>query len=1261
MIRFFQTPQKSVIATETDHALSEQEIKELTWLYGEATLLDADKLDGFFVGPRREMVTPWSTNAVEITQNMGLKGISRIEEYFPVASEDADHDPMLQRMYNGLNQGIFTINIKPEPIKHVENLEEYNEQEGLALSPEEIEYLHGLEKQNGRPLTDSEIFGFAQINSEHCRHKIFGGTFIIDGKEMESSLFAMIKKTTQENPNKILSAYKDNVAFAQGPVVEQFAPKDQSTSDWFRIKDIESVISLKAETHNFPTTVEPFNGASTGTGGEIRDRMGGGVGSWPIAGTAVYMTAYPRLSEDSASSESSEITRDWEDILPVRQWLYQTPEQILIKASNGASDFGNKFGQPLICGSLLTFEHQEPNDTKYAYDKVIMLAGGVGYGTKRDCLKKEPQKGNKVVVVGGDNYRIGLGGGSVSSVDTGRYSNGIELNAVQRANPEMQKRAYNLVRALCEEDVNPVVSIHDHGSAGHLNCLSELVEECGGEIDMTKLPIGDKTLSSKEIIANESQERMGLLIDEKHFEHVRKIAERERAPLYVVGETTGDAHFSFKQGDGVKPFDLDVAQMFGHSPKTIMRDNTVERHYENVTYSQDKIEEYLERVLQLEAVACKDWLTNKVDRSVTGKIARQQCQGEIQLPLSDCGVVALDYRGEKGIATALGHAPQAGLANPAAGSVLSVAEALTNLVWAPMADGMDSISLSANWMWPCRSQEGEDARLYEGVKALSDFCCDLHINVPTGKDSLSLSQQYPNGEKIISPGTVIVSAGGEVSDIKKVVSPVVVNDKNASLYHIDFSFDEQHLGGSAFAQSLGKVGDDVPTVKNPEYFCDAFNAIQELIKKGWIMAGHDISAGGLITTLLEMCFANTKGGMHINLHDICKDGDVVKALFAENPGVVIQVSDEHKFEFKELMEDLGVGFAKIGYPVENSREIVVKAGDEEKSFDIDVLRDVWYKTSYLLDRKQSFNGKAKERYENYKKQPLEMKFPKGFTGKLSQYGLNPDRWKNGQSTIVNGQSPKAAIIREKGTNGEREMAYMLYLAGFDVKDVMMTDLISGRETLEEVNLIVFCGGFSNSDVLGSAKGWAGAFLFNPKAKEALDKFYAREDTLSLGICNGCQLMVELGLIENGELRIENYDNPKRMRMLHNDSHKFESEFICLSIPQNDSVMFGSLSGSKLGLWVAHGEGKFHLPEAESAYNVIAKYNYAGYPANPNGSDYNVAGICSADGRHLCMMPHLERAFFPWQNAWYPANRRQDEVTPWIEAFVNARRWIEQQK
>lgn len=1240
MILFFRTPQKSVIATQVDHQLSSEEIHELSWLFGNATLENASTLEGWYVGPRREMITPWSTNAVEITQNMDLHGIARIEEYFPVSGEDAEHDPMLQRMYNGLNQDIFTVNIKPAPIQYVEDLESYNEAEGLALSPAEIEYLHGVEKQLGRQLTDSEVFGFAQINSEHCRHKIFGGSFIIDGKEMPSSLFAMIKKTTKENPHKIISAYKDNVAFAEGPVVEQFAPKDHATSDYFQVKDIESVISLKAETHNFPTTVEPFNGASTGTGGEIRDRMGGGVGSWPIAGTAVYMTAYPRLDGG----------REWEDILPVRQWLYQTPEQILIKASNGASDFGNKFGQPLITGSVLTFEHQE-NGEKYGYDKVIMLAGGVGYGTKRDCLKGTPVKGNKVVVVGGDNYRIGLGGGSVSSVDTGRYSSGIELNAVQRANPEMQKRANNLVRALCEEDVNPVVSIHDHGSAGHVNCLSELVEECGGLIDMTKLPIGDKTLSAKEIIANESQERMGLLIQEEHLEHVRKIAERERAPMYVVGETTGDAHFAFEQGDGKRPFDLDVAQMFGHSPKTVMVDETVERKYKDVTYDASHLDEYINRVLQLEAVACKDWLTNKVDRSVTGKVARQQTQGEIQLPLSDCGVVALDYRGKKGIATAIGHAPQAGLADPAAGSVLSVAESLTNLVWAPLANGLDTVSLSANWMWPCRSQKGEDARLYKGVEALSDFCCALKVNVPTGKDSLSLSQQYPNGEKIISPGTVIVSAGGEVSDIRKVVSPVVVNDKHTTLYHIDFSFDDLRLGGSAFAQSRGFVGSDVPTVKNPEYFRDAFNAVQELINKGLILAGHDISAGGLITCLLEMCFANTEGGLEISV-DKFKHTDLVKILFAENPAIVVQVRNKDKKEFKEILDEAGIGYVKIGQPAEE-RHILVEHDGQTYQFGIDYLRDVWYETSYLLDTKQSFNGCARQRYENYKEQPLEYNIvhtvandgDKPFDGTFAQQGINANRRE--------ASGIRAAIIREKGTNGEREMAYALYLAGFDVKDVMMTDLVSGRETLDDVNMIVFCGGFSNSDVLGSAKGWAGAFLFNPKAKEALDRFYAREDTLSLGVCNGCQLMVELNLI--------NPEHKERAHMLHNDSHKFESAFVGVTVPTNRSVMFGSLSGDKLGIWVAHGEGKFSLPLPEDDYNVVLKYSYDSYPGNPNGSDYSVAGICSADGRHLAMMPHLERAFYPWQCAYYPADRRAEEVTPWIEAFVNARRWVEAHK
>ena len=1228
MIQFFQSSAKTVLAVEAQHAFSPEETQKLVWLFSEASPLEAEKLEGWFVGPRREMITPWSTNAVEITQNMGLTGISRIEEYFPVASGEAEHDPMLQRIYNGLDQAIFTISKQPDPIVYIEDLEAYNQQEGLALSQEEIAYLNEVSQKLGRKLTDSEVFGFSQVNSEHCRHKIFGGTFIIDGEEKESSLFALIKKTSQENPNKLVSAYKDNVAFNEGPKVEQFAPQSADKPDFFAVKEIDTVISLKAETHNFPTTVEPFNGAATGTGGEIRDRLGGGKASLPIAGTAVYMTAYPR----------TEGAREWEKILDPRPWLYQTPEQILIKASNGASDFGNKFGQPLICGSLLTFEHAE-NDKKYAYDKVIMLAGGVGYANKRDALKGDPQPGEKVVVIGGDNYRIGMGGGAVSSVNTGQYTSGIELNAVQRANPEMQKRAANVIRAIAESDENPIVSIHDHGAGGHLNCLSELVEATGGHIDMSKLPIGDPTLSAKEIIGNESQERMGLLMKEEDVARVKRIADRERAPMYVVGETTNDMKFVFEQADGVKPIDIKLEYMFGKPPRTIMIDHTVETTYQPVVYKESELHHYLENVLQLEAVACKDWLTNKVDRSVTGKIARQQCQGELQLPLSDLGAVALDYSGKAGIATSIGHAPQVAMVDPAAGSVMAIAKALTNIVFAPLTDQLAGISLSANWMWPCRN-EGEDARLYTAVQAASDFACSLGINIPTGKDSLSMTQKYGE-DKVIAPGTVIISAAGEVSDIRKIVSPVLAHDKNSYLYYIDFSFDTLKLGGSAFAQALNKLGDEVPTVKDAEYFRDAFNAVQSAIEQRLVLAGHDISAGGMITALLEMCFANVEGGLEVDL-DAINEADIVKILFAENPGILLQVKEKKAFE--HLMREAGVGFALIARPTEERHILVSKEGIQYH-FGIDYMRDVWYESSYKLDVKQSGNVCAGNRFENYKMQPLEYKFHKSFTGKLADYGVSADR-----------RTPsgvKAAVIREKGTQCERETAYALYLAGFDVKDVHMTDLASGRETLEDVNMIVFCGGFSNSDVLGSAKGWAGGFLYNEKAKKAIENYYARPDTLSMGICNGCQLMAELGLVYP--------EHAQKHKMVHNDSHKFESNFVTLEIPKNHSVMFGSLSGTKLGVWVAHGEGKFQFPYEESAYHIVAKYNYEGYPANPNGSPWSVAGVCSQDGRHLAMMPHPERAMFPWQCGYYPADRQADEVTPWIEGFVNARKWIEEHK
>jgi len=1224
MILFFEGTSSNLIVVGTAEKLPETDIEKLSWLFGKAELVKKDKFDGVFIGPRKEMITPWSTNAVEITQNMGIAGIKRIEEFHETKSEKPQFDPMLQSLYKGLDQTIFTIDKQPDPVFYIDDIKQYNVSEGLALNSEEVGYLDNLSITIGRKLTDSEVFGFSQVNSEHCRHKIFNGTFVLDGEVKKETLFQMIKSTTKTNPNSVVSAYKDNCAFVQGPVVEQFAPGTQDKPDFFNITDYESVLSIKAETHNFPTTVEPFNGASTGTGGEIRDRIAGGKGASPIAGTAVYMTSYPRPDGD----------RPWEKATRERPWLYQTPEDILIKASNGASDFGNKFGQPIICGSVFTFEHFE-NLKKFGFDKVIMLAGGIGIGKKKDCEKNIPEKGDLIVLLGGDNYRIGMGGGAVSSVDTGKFDSSIELNAVQRANPEMQKRVYNAIRALGELNNNPIVSIHDHGAGGHLNCLSELVEATGGNIDISKLPVGDPTLSAREIIGNESQERMGLILKKIDIDTLRKIAERERAPIYIIGEVTGDMQFTLENPvTKEKPIDLALTSLFGDPPKTVMNDESVENGYIKLEYSIQKIVEYAEQVLQLEEVACKDWLTNKVDRSVTGRLAKQQCAGPLQLPLNDLGAITLDYRGKKGMATSIGHAPAAGLIDPAAGSVLSIAEALTNIIWAPLSDKLKSVSLSANWMWPCKNP-GEDARLYMAVKAASDFAIAIGINIPTGKDSLSMTQKY-NDQVVYSPGTVIISAAAEIDNIRKIVEPVIVNDSYTSILYIDMSRDGLKPGGSSFAQVLNRLGDEVPTVTDPEYFKEVFNTIQDLIVKGKILSGHDISAGGMLTTLLEMCFSNTTGGITVNLSAL-DESDTTKILFSQNPGIIIQVRDED--DVAENLLENGISYFSIGHPVID-RTLFVTNKNDILTFDIDKLRDKWYHTSYLLDRRQCGQELALERFQNYKNHELHIDINE-FEGSFKSLAINPGRRK--KSGI------KAAIIREKGVNGDREMAYALYLAGFDVKDVHMTDLISGRETLKEISMIVFVGGFSNSDVLGSAKGWAGAFKYNEKARIALENFYKRTDTLSLGVCNGCQLMVELDLLYH-----HHTDKPK---LFLNKSHKFESGFIGVKILENYSVMLGNMTGMELGIWVAHGEGQFSLPYAEDRYRIPLKFSRSTYPANPNGSDNDVAGLCSEDGRHLVMMPHLERAYFPWQCGYYPENRKNDDVTPWIKAFVNAREWI----
>lgn len=1215
-----------VFLVQSKRELSAKEVDSLEWLF-EAKYKPKTSITGSFVGPKVQMLSPWSTNASDIVRNMGLVGITRIELFSKVEGKHAAIDHILEAFYSELSAKILSDFGEAKEVFEVVDIGEFNDKFGLALSQDELEYLEGAKASLKRNFTDSELFGFAQINSEHCRHKIFNGSFTVDGIVQDKSLFALIKDTSKAAPQNIVSAYVDNVAFLKGPNILQFAPSKIIEPGIYGLNQISSVISLKAETHNFPTTVEPFYGASTGTGGEIRDRMAGGMGSIPLAGSAVYMTALTRLNSELSYK-----------CLP-RNWKYQSPAEILIKASNGASDFGNKFGQPLIVGSILTFECQT-NRAMYAYDRAVMLAGGVGYTNALFAEKRKAKPGDLLVVMGGDNYRIGMAGGSVSSVTSGAYASELELSAIQRANPEMQKRVFNAIRALVEHYYNPVKLIHDHGAGGHINCFSELLDPLGGKVEISKLPIGDPTLSVREILCNESQERMGLIVDKDSMDLVQRVGARERAPLYVVGEVSGTKSIEFVAGDGTKPVELPLGLLFGSSPKIELSDCSIgleTREFEFAPASDAELMSALYKVLSLESVACKDWLTNKVDRCVTGRVAMQQCCGPLGLPLNDLGVVALDYSSPYGVASALGHAPIVGIIDERAGSVLSIAEALTNIGFAPLSEGLDSVALSANWMWPAR-RPGEDVRLYRAVEAASEFAIALGVPIPTGKDSLSMTIRYDDGLEVRAPGTVVISAVAQVSDIRACVTADLKECAGSKLIYVNFSnLTDNPLGGSALAQSMGELGSSVPTVGDVRAFKGAFNCLQSLIKVGHILAGHDVSSGGLVVALCEMAFGGNCG-----IDVVIDKTDALKFLFCEKPGVIIQVAGRDEASVMEKFGAEGVEAFLLGEP-SVEKTISIRAASLSIEVSTDELLSQWFKASYRLDALQTVPEMAKSRFSNVAKTPLKFSFPKGFSGKAKTYGINLER--ELRSELV------AAVVREQGTNGEREMAYGLFAAGFDVRDVAMSDLIEGRETLEDVRFVIFPGGFSNSDVLGAAKGWAGSFRYNERAYNALRRFYEREDTLSLGVCNGCQLMVGLDLICP--------EHSKKMQMRHNKSAKFECSFVAVDVAEGtSSVILKPLLGSRLGVWVAHGEGRFYLPEGEDCYDIAMKYVTADYPANPNGSDFNAAAVVSKDGRHLAMMPHAERSLFPWNWAHYSfEDRRRHEISPWLLLFTSARDWL----
>jgi len=1218
--------------------VDQQTLEKICWLFQARPSFAPS---GLFIGPRREMVTAWSTNAVEILKNTGISSIIRAEEFRlvePLSSEGqqaADFDPMLEELYSQIDDQIFAPRRQPAALRQIEDIAAYSQEAGLALSEREIDYLSSYARSIGRHLTDAELFGFAQANSEHCRHKIFKGIYILDGQRQQLSLFDWIRQTSLQNPANIVSAYSDNVAFFKGPAVEQFAPDEAGR---FRVRQIETALSLKAETHNFPTTVCAFPGAATGTGGEIRDRMGGGIGSIPGAGTAGYLTSYARISG-----------LPWEEALPARDYLYQDPATILIQASNGASDYGNKFGQPLIAGTVSTFEHRM-GELFWGFDKVIMLAGGVGHANLRHAHKKVPRKGDKIILLGGDNYRIGIAGGSVSSVNTGQMEKKLELNAVQRANAEMQQRVYRVIRALAEDaDSNPIISLHDHGAGGHFNCFAELLERCGGIIFMDRLPLGDPTLSDLEIIGNESQERMGLIVPEKAVERILKIAERERCPCFVVGTCTGDGRLIFRReskqamaADGSQtsadPVNLELKFLFGHLPKTEIQAETVEVSFPQVTIPKASLEEHLRRVLRLTKVASKEWLTHKADRSVGGLVAQQQTVGPCQLPLADVAVKALDYTGNHGVALGMGDNPIIGLVSPEAGARMSVAEALLNILWAPLAKGLDSVVLSANWMWPY-NQPGEKANLYRAARALGELCLELKIAVPTGKDSLSMSQQYPSGMVVRSPGTVIVTAAGWCDDLAHIVTPDLKPVEKTGLAYIPFQKLPEEplacLGTSSLAQVYNQLGgrtEQVPDIRHPRLFRTCFNTIQLLLGQGLILAGHDVSAGGIITALCEMAFAGNCG-LEINFPE--------NLFFFEGPGVIIQYqlgAQERILSYlpKEME------FYPIARP--DFDDLTIRTQSGSLRVGMEELRKVWQKTSYEMDRLQMDPDVADEGFSHFGTPLKSFVFPADFDP--AEFIRPPAADSSPQFT------PRAAIIREKGTNGDREMAYALHLAGFEVLDVTTTDITSGRQTLSDIQFIVFCGGFSNSDVLGSGRGWAGIFRYNQTARAVLQNFYQRQDTLSLGICNGCQLMAQLNLL------YPEYEESKQPKLLPNKSKIFESRFLTVDIAPSSAILLQGLEGTCLGIWVAHGEGRFFFGGSREEYIIPITYSASYYPANPNGSQFEAAAVCSADGRHLAMMPHPERAIFPWQWGYYPlADRGRHLVTPWVRLFVNARDWI----
>lgn len=1193
------------------------------------------------VGPRLSVETPFSSNAVGICRSMGIP-VLRIEmstRYWAEKPDLIKIDPLTQEIYP---EPLVTFGLgqDPEPVLNIPILTDgekalaaANIILGLGMDTGDIEYYTQMFQQLGRNPTDVELFQIGNGNSEHSRHHFFRGIQVIDGVEMPDSLMDIVKAPWKANRCNSLVAFHDNSGVIMGDEVLMLQPSKPGQPSSFHFFPVYLHKTITAETHNHPTLIAPFPGANTGSGGRIRDNRAVGRGGQTHAGLAGYAVGNLYIQGYKIPGEN---------IGGEKVASHASPLEILLQGSDGVSDYGNKIGEPLIGGFTRSFG-QIINGARREFRKPVLYSAGVGRLDDRHLTKRNPDQGMHIVRIGGPAYRIGVGGGSASSMVQGTNTAELDLKSVQRGNPEMENRVNRVIQACAELGAkNPIESIHDQGAGGPSNVLTELMEPAGGRVDIRKITVGDKTMSVLEIWVAEYQEGYGMLILPENLEVFQAICERERVNCEVLGEITGDGNVTvMDSSDSTTPVNLSLASILGDVPrKRFSSDRKPSNLPDFPTPFKYPISKLLEMVLKLPGVGSKRFLTTKVDRSVTGLVAQQQCCGPKQVPVADVAVTADGFFGFTGVATAIGEQPIKMLIDPAAGARMAVAEMLTNLASAGISE-LEEVKGRANWMVAAKLP-GEGAVLYDAAIAMRDIMLQLGIAIDGGKDSLSMATRIGD-ESIVSPAELVVLGYAPVPDITKIVTPDFKGD--GLIGFIDLGMGKNRLGGSALAQAFGQVGNDTPDIDDPDLLRRAFEAIQKLVHEGLITAYHDRSDGGLITTLVEMCIAGNCGArVHLETDEI------IPELFSEEAGMVFELHPEDLSKVREVLHEYGIEAKWIGKTYKDYLLLdLLNNGVLFQGKHLTTLREWWESTATELELLQANPEMVRQEVDSFAQESV-IPYHLSFT---------PRRIPSQES------GPKVAILREEGTNGDREMAAACMAAGLDPWDITMSDLLSGRvTTLDDFKGLIFPGGFSYADVFGSAKGWAGQILFTQHLRDLFNRFYDREDTFSLGVCNGCQLMANIGW-----LPFKGIPEPHQPRFVHNTSGRFESRWVGVKVLPSPSILMSGMEGSVLGIHVAHGEGRLLFPRPQIAEDIrrqqlvpLAYVNVNGnpteaYPYNPNGSPEGWTALCSPDGRHLAMMPHPERCFLPRQWSWMPEEWRATmKVSPWLQMFQNARTW-----